>query len=341
MTDLINFPTRRPTGQVSHPLVLLEGEQKSGKTWAMGEFTASPRVGESFWMDFAEGAADEYGAIPGADYHILRHTGAWSNIMRGVNEVRDFARKQADAGEKPVLLCVDNMSAEWEMLKDWTSDRAKGSPKNKAKLEKDPDAEIDIPTNYWNDANARHKQLMAKLMTFPGIVVMTARGKPVNVIGAGGAPTGQKTYTLDAQKGLGNDVSMWIRMFRDSDPLVIGARSVKYGKKPGVDDPEPIQDFTLDRLIFDIMGYRPDTAQVRELVTLDASALNDLRDRVLDKNATVDDLRSYYAEAGPALTAITTDGSGDEIKMADLILARVREVDPKALKAAPAAEAVA
>jgi hypothetical protein len=42
-------------------------------TWSCAALTASPKVGRCFWIDLAEGAADEYGAIPGADYEVVEH----------------------------------------------------------------------------------------------------------------------------------------------------------------------------------------------------------------------------------------------------------------------------
>lgn len=335
----VELKTRRPTGQVTHPLILLEGEQKSGKSWAIAELSASEKVGATYWLDLAEGAADEYGAIPGARYQIIEHTGSWSNIIGQVAAVREIAREENAAGRPPVVLGVDSMSAEWGMLKDWASSRARRSDKNRKKLAADPDAEIDVSVNYWNDAGSRHGRLMALLMTFPGIVVMTARGKETALIENGQPVNGKTSYSVEGHKNLAYDATVWVRCFRNADPMIVGARSVKYGKRPGKDKPEAFRDFSLERLIFDVLGYRPDVAHVRDLVVLDASALADLRDRVLDKSATVDDLRGLYAEAqaGDALAAVVVDNTGDEIKLGDLILARVREVDPKALKAAPAA----
>ena len=74
----MTLKTRKPTGAVPWPLVLIEGEEKAGKTWACAEFTASPKVGRCFWIDLGEGAADEYGAIPGADYEVVEHDGGWA-----------------------------------------------------------------------------------------------------------------------------------------------------------------------------------------------------------------------------------------------------------------------
>lgn len=49
--------TRRPTGRVSHPLLLIEGAEKSGKTWACAQFSASDKIGTTYWIDLGEGSA--------------------------------------------------------------------------------------------------------------------------------------------------------------------------------------------------------------------------------------------------------------------------------------------
>lgn len=66
----MTLKTRKPTGAVPWPLVLLEGEEKAGKSWALAELSASDKVGDTYWFDLGEGAADEYGAIPGARYPL-------------------------------------------------------------------------------------------------------------------------------------------------------------------------------------------------------------------------------------------------------------------------------
>lgn len=83
----MTLKTRRPTGAVSWPLILIEGEEKAGKTWSCAELTASDKVGRCYWIDMGEGAADEYGAIPGADYEIVEHDGSWSALYQNVAEI--------------------------------------------------------------------------------------------------------------------------------------------------------------------------------------------------------------------------------------------------------------
>lgn len=268
---MTKLKTRKPTGLVPWPLILLEGGEKSGKSWAGAELSASDKVGQTYWLDLGEGAADEYAAIKGARYLVVEHDGTWNNIIASVTAVREEAQRAADAGEPPVVLVIDSMTAEWDMLKDWALLCARDSDKNKKKLEADPNAEIDISMNYWNDAAERHRRLMRLLMTFPGIAVVTARGKETAAVDAFGRPIPRKTdYRVEGHKTLAYDVSVWVRMSREHAPLVVGARSVHVGLRPGVDRPTPVQDFSLEWLVFDLLKCDPSSATSRQLTEMRA-----------------------------------------------------------------------
>ncbi|MET9339215.1 AAA family ATPase [Nonomuraea sp. NPDC003804] len=304
--------TRKPTGAVPWPLILLEGGEKAGKSWACAELSASERVGQTYWIDLGEGAADEYGAIPGARYLVVEHDGTWASILGQVVEIRAEAARAKEAGEPPVVLVIDSMTAEWDLLKDWATNRAKGSNSNKARLQRDPNAEINISMNYWNDANTRHRRLMTILMTFPGIVVMTARGKDVAALDASGKPIeGSKDYKVEGHKNLAYDASVWVRLSREQPPIVVGARSVHAGIKPGVDKPQPMHDFTLERLIFDALKCDPAAAHVRDMTEVKAGSespdldnLSDAAKRLLSEAedaANIEALRLVWGAINPLL----------------------------------------
>lgn len=261
--------TRKPTGAVPWPLILLEGEEKAGKSWACAILSASERVGQTYWMDLSEGAADEYGAVPGARYLVVEHDGTWRDILGQVREIKTEAQRAHDAGEPPVVLVIDSMTSEWTMLTDWVEQRARRSDRGKQALAKNPDAEVPVSANYWNDANSRHRRLMTTLMTFPGIVAITARGKEVAEMDKKGNPIpGAKGYKVEGQKGLAFDSSVWVRMFRTRPTQIVGARSVHAGIKPGTDDPKEVADFTLEWLIFTVLQCDPRVAHVRDMPAL-------------------------------------------------------------------------
>lgn len=265
----MTLKTRKPTGAVPWPLVLLEGPEKAGKSWAAAELSASEKVGQTYWIDIGEGAADEYGAIPGARYLVVEHDGSFNVILSAVEEIRALAAKAQADGDKPVALVIDSMSAEWELLKEWAHGRATERAERKAaKFGKAMPDEVSISMDLWNDATAKHRRLMTLLLTFPGIVVITARGKQTVATDDNGKPIeGSRDYKVEGHKTLAFDASVWVRMSRESAPMVIGCRSVHHGIRPGVDKPKPVPNFTVEWLVFDALQCDPSKAHVRDLPT--------------------------------------------------------------------------
>jgi hypothetical protein len=292
--------TRKPTGTVPWPLVLIEGEEKAGKTWACAEFTASQQVGRCFWIDLGEGGADEYGAIPGADYEIVEHDGSFAMLLDNVKEVRKIGEKAIANGEKPIVLVIDTMTEEWAILSEWATNRARSSKFNKRKIAEDPNAEIKVTTNYWNDANARHKELMRLLKKFPGIVLMTSHGKQVAVMDDNGQPVeGKKEHKVEAQKTLGGDATIWLRLFQSKPGVIVGGRSVHLQFKPG-DEPQPLaRDWSLEGVIFGVFKCDPAAAHVRNITDRkpDMVSPEDAAGDVLDPWTCVARIREIYAEA--------------------------------------------
>ncbi|XAL85124.1 Sak4-like ssDNA annealing protein [Mycolicibacterium phage phi1_186001] len=295
----MTLKTRPPTGAVPWPLILVEGGEKAGKSWAAAVLSSSDKVGRTLWIDWAEGAADEYGAIPGARYEVIEHDGTWTSIMEQVRAARDEAQRAIDAGEKPVVLVIDSMTAEWDDLKEWVDNKARRREANLKKLERDPEAEIVISTDLWNLATARHKELMRVLMRFPGIVVMIARGAD-QVAMENGKPTSQRTWKVEGQKNLAFDASVWVRLNRGEHPQIIGARSVHAGIIPGEDKPRRVPDLTLEQLVFDILKCDPKTAHVRELESV--------QDRVLELLDLI-----AAAESRDVLTGLWRDAKAGEL----------------------------
>ena len=337
------FTTRKPTGAVPWPLLLIEGEEKAGKTWACAAFTASERVGRCFWIDLGEGAADEYGAIPGASYEVVEHDGSFAALYQNVQEIHRLAGLELGAGNKPVVLIIDTMTSEWDLLKDWAADRAKSTRSNRRKLEADPNAEITITGNLWNDANARHRKLMNLLKTFPGIALITAHGKQVAVIGPDGQPVeGQKTHKVEAQKSLGADASCWLRLYREAPGIIVGGRSVHLKFRPG-DEPKPLApDWTLEGVVFDVLKCDVASAHVRDLVQPKADAVTpeQIRDEALNVTTGYDRIKALYTEGKRCGydDVVLTNETGDEEQLLALLI-RVGNERKPAGDPAPAAPA--
>jgi hypothetical protein len=307
---------------VPWPLVLVEGGEKAGKSWAAAVLSSSEQVGRTLWIDWAEGAADEYGAIPGARYEVIEHDGTWNSILEQVKAARDEARLAVDAGEKPVVLVLDSMTAEWDDLKEWVDGKARRREANAKRLEKDPDAEVQITTDLWNLATARHKELMRVLMRFPGIVVMTARGAD-QVAMENGKPTTKRVWKVEGQKNLGYDASVWVRLSRTETPQIIGARSVHAGIVPGDDKPKRVPELTLEQLVFEILKCDPKTAHVRDFQSVQDRVL-DFLDRI-DAVTSKDELTALWREAKAA--EVLPIGALDGPTVEAAIMARAAQLE--------------
>jgi hypothetical protein len=316
--------TRKPTCAVPWPQILIEGMEKSGKTWLCAEFSGSQRVSRTFWLEIgpAAGTADQYGAVPGARYEIVMHDGSWEQIYGAVLEVHQEAGKALARGEKPCVLVVDVAGAIWELLKDWVSARAAVSKSNRNRLAEDPAAELHVPRNLWNDGNKRHSQIVTP---FPGIVLLTANGKEVSATGPDGQPLeNKKDWRVETQKELPAYVTCWVRMFREQRARVIGARSVHNGIRPGHDEPRVLgKDWDLEWLIFDMLALDPATAYVREFTELLTGVMSpeQIRDEACNPDTAFERIKQLYAiakEAGFDDVILANEGRDDENLLAML-----------------------
>ncbi|MFI8461746.1 AAA family ATPase [Kitasatospora sp. NPDC085464] len=250
--------SRKPTGVVPFPLILIEGDEGAGKTYSTIEFSSSDKIGQMYVLDLAEGSADEYGAIPGARFEVIEHDGTYLDIAEQVEAVKAEARRAAEAGEKPVVLAIDSGSALWRMLSNWAYERARRTDKNRLKLERNPDANVDVTRNLWNDSTDRWYRIIHALQTFPGIAIILARGKDISATDDNGQPLLDerrrvvREWKVAAQKDLGFDSTVWVRMRRDQDPELIRARTLRFRVEKG--KPMPLPDFSIERLVFDLLG---------------------------------------------------------------------------------------
>lgn len=319
--------TRQPTRRAGFPKILVEGGDKAGKSWCAAELSASPKVGRTVVLILGEDETrwDEYGQIDGARFEIIEHDGKWTSILAAVEDAKAEAAKAREAGDPPFVFVFDQMTAEWEGLNDWAALRARSSKKSKAILAADPDAEIDISPNYHNDKRRRHRALMRHLLTFPGIVILIARGREVTLFENNQPVAGRKSYSVEAEKNLPFDVSAHIRLSRDARPLLISAAGVRCQIRPGIDPPRRLpDDWTLEKVIFDMFGLDAKTAEVREFVEFTQEMTPEqVRDEALNRATTlkrIQELWRYTAKAFPAvMVPPNRDGSGDEVPLMDIL----------------------
>lgn len=239
--------TRQPTGRIAWPLVLVEGEEKAGKSYMLAQFASSPRVGRTFVLDTGDGTMDEYGSL--GPYEILVHDGTWGSMLA---QIEAAVREPRSDPSKPNVVGIDSGTLIWQMLRIWTDGRARNSRAGRAKLQEDPDAEIDASMNLWNDAKARWGRLLHLLRSFDGIGVILANGAEVTKV-ENGQPTKDTTWSVDVEKSTPGVASAWVRCRRDPrQARVVGVRSLT------VEIPEgglvlPAQH-ALDHLVFEILG---------------------------------------------------------------------------------------
>jgi hypothetical protein len=243
----VTLRTRPPTGEVAWPIVLVEGAEKVGKTYETAALTADKRIGRAFWFDLGEGSADEYGPI--GNYEVVEHDGTFTDFITSLR----LACAEPRIDDKPNVVAIDSGTVLWEALKDWAGMRARRSKKNRQILADDPDAEINVSSTYWNDANDRWGQMIHILRRFDGIAVIICRGKEVSKMGRDGNPVaGETEYRIEAQKALPNNVTAIVRVEAVKRLRLTGARSIHVEvPRQGIALPE---DAPLAHLVFGILG---------------------------------------------------------------------------------------
>ncbi|MEV0370638.1 LAGLIDADG family homing endonuclease [Streptomyces sp. NPDC050636] len=223
-------------------------------SYVAAQFTGSQLTGQAFWLELGEDTADEYAQVPGADYLLVDHNGSYRDILDQIEAVHAEAKRAAAAKEPPVVLVIDSVSLLWRMLVNWTNDRARRSKTGQRKLRQDPDAEVKPSMNLWNDAYERWAKVMYLVRTMPGIVLLLARGKEVAAVDGNGDPVqNTKDWRVEGHKSLAYDATVWVRLRRDSEPQIIGARSLKFQVlREG--QPKSVPDFSIEKLVFGLMG---------------------------------------------------------------------------------------
>lgn len=238
--------TRKPSGQVSWPLVLVEGAEKTGKSYAAYSLSADRRVGRTFVLDLGEGTADEYAEL--GPYEVIDHNGTYADI---VDQVRAACAEPRDDG-LPNVIVIDSITALWELLKDWAEHRARNSKAGRRKLAEDPDAEVDVSMNLWNDAKDRWYKVINILRRSDVIGVLVARAKEVAKVQGGQPVAGQTDYKIEAEKGTAFAVTVQVRMTRPHTASLVAIRSL-HADLPARGLALPDKD-PLAHVVFDVMG---------------------------------------------------------------------------------------
>lgn len=265
--------TRKPRGIVPWPLILVEGEQYAGKDYMIGELALSKQVGTVYWLSIGERVPDEY--PPDVyDIAIVDHDGTYGDIIGQVEAARAVAQAALDAKAPPVVLAINSATEWWRMISGFVYGSAAKSKAGQELLAEDPNADIKPGRGHWNFGNRKDRALMTMLKAFPGVVVVTARGRMVSATGSNGQPlvvNGKpvKEYKVDAQGDLAFETSAWVRLARGVAPKIIGMRSInpKVALDPKKNEPRSVPDLTLEQLIFDVLGCKVGESIARETPT--------------------------------------------------------------------------
>ncbi len=249
--------TRKPTGLPSWPIGLLAGKEKTGKSWACAQASASPLLNRTLWIGVGENDPDEYGVVPGANFEIVLHNGSYEGIL---GAVRDAVAEPA--GEQPNLIVLDSGTRLWNLI----TDNAQVAANRRAKGRKNANNDYTISMDLWNVAAQQWKDVMDVLRSHNGPVLITARLDEVAVMD-GGQPTAERTWKVQGHKSLPFDVDWVVEMRERGKFLLTGVRSAHLPLK----GPTDVQDWTVDAMWSRLgitqgapMGARTHSDTVRE-----------------------------------------------------------------------------
>lgn len=237
---------RLPTGQVAWPLVLIEGLDKVGKSSLAYELSTSPRVDRTFVADLGEGTADEYRDI--GPYELLVHDGTFTSLFGQLQA----ATAVPSADDKPNVIILDDGSKLWKLIKRWTNARARNSAAGKRTIQRDPDGDVDVPMNLWNDAADRWSDVVDLLRDWPGVAVVIAQGQEVSKVENGQPVRGETEWTIEAHKSTRGEVSAIVRVGRDHRATLLGVRKRDL-QLPAAGLLLPAEG-ALDHLVFALLG---------------------------------------------------------------------------------------
>lgn len=262
---MTNFTTTRPTGRPAWPTILLAGIEGSGKSWTAAAASGLELFGRTFFLEVGEQMADEYGAIPGADYEIILHDGTERQIIQAAQ----WAAEQETDG-KPNLLIIDSMTEVWQVMQD---EQQRIANERAAKKGRANTVEAPITMDQWNVAKDHFNDVVMAARKFPGPVIMTARLDNVSVV-EGGQPTGEKIWKVRSEKNLvyATTVIMQAREVRKWMMTKVASRELQMPTEGFLAWPDFTIEELLIRLGLDVDADVAESTFVRPSANRDAAA---------------------------------------------------------------------
>lgn len=231
------FRTHRPSGKPSWPLILLAGAEKVGKSWEAATFSGSDLIGRTFWIELGETTAEEYGAVPGADYEVVEHNGSYQDLAAAA----EWAVRQGDANGKPNAIVIDSATILWDMLSAEQQEIALRRRKPGV------NGEAKVTMDQWNAAKDRWGRFLDILRRNNGPVVLLARMDVVTLVDESGQPTKSKDWKIKAEKNLPYNVGVIVSMPARGEAWLSGLQSTRLQLQEG--EKRRIDGFSLDRLM--------------------------------------------------------------------------------------------
>lgn len=242
----MSLTTRKPTGKPCWPLLLIAGVEKSGKSYASAEASASQLIGRTFWVAVGEDEPDELGALPGARFEIVEHDGTYRGILAALTGAAAEPAKGA-----PNLIVLDSATRLWDLLCDEQQVEANRRAKAKAEKYKQPlsDQDATITMDQWNTAKQRWAHCIDALRAHSGPSIVTARLEEVTVLDGQGKPTTARTWKVKTEKSLPFDVGVTVEMPARGKASLVGVRSLRFKSEQERTD---YAGFTVEKLWTDL-----------------------------------------------------------------------------------------
>lgn len=246
--------TRKSTGAVPAPSILIVGDEESGKTHKAFELSSSPRVGATYVIDIDEGCAGMYAAL--GPYEVVEHDGT----LEGLAEVARAISELPVNPQLPDVDIIDSSTAIWALAKNWAEHQARERHRKKGRS-----GEPNMTMDLWDSATEKFYLCRMPLFDWPGIVIVTARGRFAALVEGGKPVPGEQVWTVVAQTDLGFHVDLELRSLQARRLEIKSGRTMKIDlPSDGFFDIE----VTLDELIFDRLGV--ESAGERNTVRPDA-----------------------------------------------------------------------
>ncbi|MFI6686589.1 AAA family ATPase [Streptomyces sp. NPDC050485] len=240
--------SRKPTGRPNPPIVLITGQEKTGKSWEAARGSGSDLIGNTYWIEIGgtEGTADYYGRVPGARYEIVEHDGSYQDILDAIR----WSIQQPRVDGKLNMLVIDSVTSLWDMLSDeialFARRRAVRKAQENRRRAPSTDDPVVVDADLWNRAKDRWGEVLWLLRRHPGPVLLIARQEVVTAF-ENDKPTRNTTRKVKAEKNLPAAVDAIVELHAVGEAWLTGVRTLHMSIQPG--ESQRFPDFSVDTLL--------------------------------------------------------------------------------------------